>query len=470
MKKSVELKKFNNFNSNGIKNIKFYNFFPKNELNPAFSIVPAEFPSSLEGGNYSQLNTPENVNYKGITSLKQYFPNNQSSRYRIIVYGDDKKVYLNQLFTGSYNLYWLYEMTFDSPPITLSYKNDDQDAIILTSKEKMMIWKTNFSPYDVENVPIITSMCMNDGVLFCTIKEPAFKVWYATDLDAENIGNIGENSDYISLEDDLGDARKIIAFDGDVFVFRDYGISKISYLQKSITVSQIYSSNSKIIANSVSQCGNSVIFLTFDGLYTFNGVKVNKLDFNFHTLLDGANNGAVASSLGNYYYLALRLNFNDENKTEIEKQDYVNNAIVIIDITDNNFQIIRGVDTLALHPLRTEAMEKMLLISNTTNTDKIFEIVQNRETEYFNNLKYFESSELIENHNLKLINKLVVDGSKDVNYSLKFDNGKTLTFTSTNNGVTTFNFRLTCKKVSLKIESNNNGAYVNKVELEYYDY
>ena len=135
-------------------------------------------------------------------------------------------------------MFWLYDLKFNSPPITLAYKKDDNDAIILASNDEMKIWKTNYSPYTISSVPIITSMCMNEGVLFCTIKEPAFKIWYATNLDAEQVGNISKNSGYVSLEDDLGYARKVITFDQEVYVFRDYGISKISNVKSSISVSR----------------------------------------------------------------------------------------------------------------------------------------------------------------------------------------------------------------------------------------
>ena len=174
------------------------------------------------------------------------------------------------------------------------------DAIILSSKDEMKIWKTGFSPYTITNVPIITSMCMNEGVLFCAIKEPAFKIWYATNLDAETIGNIGSNSGYISLEDDLGYARKVITLNESVYVFRDYGITKINYYKSNISINQVYSSNTKIYTETVSLCGNVILFLTKDGLYSFNGVKVSKQEIDLSGLNLNCNN-AVASSLGNKY-------------------------------------------------------------------------------------------------------------------------------------------------------------------------
>ena len=41
----------------------------------------------------------------------------------------------------------------------------------------MKLWRTNYNPMTIENVPVITDMCINEGVLYCTLKEPAYKIY-----------------------------------------------------------------------------------------------------------------------------------------------------------------------------------------------------------------------------------------------------------------------------------------------------
>ncbi len=457
--KSIKIK---NFNSNGsdIKVDKFYNFYPQISLKPVFSVKPVVFPEYVDSDVTKEL-TYEDFNILGVSSFKEHSLKNNENLYRIFIYGDDGKLYINQLFCGIYGLYWLYDLAFESAPISMPFKNEDTDAIVLASKEKMVIWKSNYSPYTIKNVPVITSMCMNDGVLFCTITKPAFKIWYATDLNAEKVGQISANSGYISLEDELGDARKTIAFDGDVFVFRDYGISKINYLQNSITVSQVYASNSRIIANSVAACGNSIFFLTLDGIYSFNGVKVNKLDVDIMNLLTSTNPNAVASSLGNYYYLALNLNYGESNSSQ-------NNSIIILNVVDSSFQIIRGLDVLTFYPLKTDVFEKMLVVFND-NKKRIFEIT-NEETEFYNDFdKSYTTENIFEDNNTKLVTRFLIDSSKNVTFSLITDEGKTVSFTTKKDGISEFNFRKKLSNAKLEITSNYHPAYVNSVEIDYYD-
>ena len=179
-KKQIEIKNFNNFNtSDKINTEKFYNFLPTENLESSLGVAVAKFPNTYEDTTEVELGI-DNLDINsvcGVTYFKMYFPTSQNTQHRLLIYGDDNKVYINQLFSGSPILLWLFNLQFNSPPVSLSYKTDDTDSIILTSSDKMIVWHTNYSPYEIEDVPIITSMCMNDEVLFCTIKDPAFKIW-----------------------------------------------------------------------------------------------------------------------------------------------------------------------------------------------------------------------------------------------------------------------------------------------------
>lgn len=471
-KQRVEIKKFNNFdiNSNEILTENFYNYKPTKILSNCSGIKTASFPINAESEIEYELDIAgagiEQVN--GIAYFKQFFPANGKTTHRLLVYGSDQKVYINQMLDDITELLWLYNLTFSSPPITLAYKKDDNDAIILASKDEMKIWKTGFSPYTISDAPIITSMCMNEGVLFCTIKEPAFKIWYATNLDAEKIGAIDSYSGYISLEDDLGYARKIITYNEDVYVFRDYGITKLNYVKGEISVNQIYVSGTKIYTDTVSVCGNVVLFLTKNGIYSFNGVKVSKTEIELNNLIFD-NDNAVATSLGDKYYIALRLDFKDDAKILCENSEYKNNSLVIYNTIDESYEIVRGVDIKTLLPIKTEEFEKMLVTFNSVHTNTIGEIVNSSVCMQQNLPKLWRSGELVDNLQTKLFTKLSVVADEGVKFKLIYDN-KSHSFTTYQQGVNQFMFKITCKQIKLEISSENNSSNVEKVMLDYYEY
>ena len=470
-KKIIEINRFDNFdkNSNNISVEKFYNFYPLAELKNSKGIECAKFYKNLTNKTEKELD----IDYAGITKIeglayfKQYFSNEQYTTHRLVVYGNDKKVYINQMLDDTYDLFWIYNLTFESEPIVLAYKKDDLDSAILASKEKMVIWTTGYSPYTIENVPIITSMCMNDGVLFCTILDPAFKIWYATDLEVENIGNISSYSGYISLEDDLGYARKILTFNEDVYVFRDYGISKISFVRNKGTVSQVYRSNTKIYANTVSVCGNNILFMTKDGLYSFNGVKVTKTTVELLNALSVENEGAVASSLGEKYYLALHLDFNDDKKILVE-EECINNVLIIIDTCDFTYEIIRGVDIKSLLPVKTEVFEKMLVTFNNGPVNRIGQISNNSVYMDSNLPKFWSSDNLFGDMTNKMFTRLKVNADIGVKITLKYDN-KQREFITKKQGINSFAFKICCKDIKMEISSSSSSAEVKNLALEYYE-
>ncbi len=446
------------------KNI-FYNYQADDKLISANGVEVATF-TFLEDGP-RPLYIPDGVSQiKGLGCFKQYYPNDGDTTYRMLLYGDDKRLYYNLMFKYSYNFQSLFGISFDTAPIVLSYKKDDLDTIIMSSQEKMYVWQTNHNPKQLSNVPIITSMCMNEGVLFCTIKEPAFKIWYCKDLNPELVGTNDDVSGYVSLQDDLGYARKVISFDEDVYVVRDYGISKINIYKDEVKVSMVYQSNTLIYTNTVSICGNSLLFFTKDGLHVYNGAKVVKQDINLNTILRDINPNAVASSLGDIYYLATNIDFSDGKQILCENGEYTNNVLIMLNTQDLTYQILRGVDVVCFLPFKSEMLEEMYFVLN--GVKEIVKISKN--SKYFDeNLpKLWQNCNIFENCNKKVATKLTVYASKNVTFALKF-NDKSLTFTTKKSGLNEFHFKRLCNTLQITITSQEEDANVDSMEITYYD-
>lgn len=467
-KKRLEITRFvNTTDKNEIELDKFYNFLPTEELKNSVGISVASFPYNYTSNTKYSLTLPEGANcFDSVSVFKQHFGNSQDV-YRLLVHADNKKIYLNQMLNGSNKLHWLYEMEFDNPPITLAYKKQDSDAIIITDGTTMKIWATNYSPYTVHDTPVITDMCMNEGVLYCCLKEPAFKIWYATDLNPEKVGDVGSYSGYITLADSLGDAKRIFTFDEDVYVIREYGISKISRIQKTFTVSEVYSSNTRILDKTACVCGNLILFMTDEGLYTFNGNRVEKNKLSFVDMLE-INDSICSQSLGSKYYLACKLNYDDNKQIMCETWDYKNNSLVVVDVDDFTYEIVRGVDIKNFHPIKTNILEKMLITFNTGNIDKIGEIVE-KSVNFDENLpNFWLSKQIFASFGIKRFTRLVVDADENVDFKLIYDD-KSITFTTYKSGINEFVFKIFGKELKLEISSKKSNVEVKKVYLDYYD-
>ncbi len=176
----------------------------------------------------------------------------------------------------------------------------------------------------------------------------------------------------------------------------------------------------------------------------------------------------IFNSLGNKYYLALKLNFNDGKSVLCEQGDYTNNALMIIDTEDSQIEIIRGVDIKSLLPVKTEVFEKMLAIFNGEHKDKIGEIIE--ITSAFGNTlsSCWESENLCVDDKNKLFTSLSVDTNAGVQIKLKTEKG-TFAFETQNNGYQKFHFKIPAREMKVEISSGVSNLTLDNLVLTYYE-
>ena len=120
-------------------------------------------------------------------------------------------------------------------------------------------------------------------------------------------------------------------------------------------------------------------------------------------------------------------------------------------------------------PVKNKYFEKMLVIFNSGPINKIGEIVNDGKLMENSLPKFVRFDKVIENNEVKLLTKLVIDASENVIFNLKTD-GKINTFTTYKKGVNEFMFKMIAKDVSFEITSNEENSVVENVSLEYYEY
>lgn len=413
-----------------------------------------------------------NINITKINTLlyfRQYFPNSQQTEDRVLLHASDGKLYCYQMYTYIKNFVWIYDLMFDSPPICLTYRFNDLDTIILSSKEKMVVWATNMLPYETENVPIITSMCNSNETLFCTVAGDASKVWYCIIGNPELIGSDSKYTGSISLDDERGYARKVLTFKENLYAFRDYGITRINYYtQSDIEVKHVYFSASQIIADTITVCGDIITFMTRDGIYSFNGVNVEKLVFGFEKLIDQNNFYTKCGCMQDKLYLALRLNFDDGKQILCETKDYRNNAIIVINLSDKSYEMIRGVDVSTMLVLKTSVMEKVLVTFNNDNESIIGEIDDSGK--YFDNVlpKYYSTNNILKDDLEKIvIRKISLVSTAGVTVTINTDNGSS-NFVCDKDGLNEFQTLIECKNFKAEFSSESEACDIKHFEVEYY--
>ncbi len=406
--------------------------------------------------------------FRKLYYFKEYSEFNAYNKYRLIVLADDNIMYSNRMFFNTFEFTEVPNMIFFEEPNALRCKIDGKFATLFASSDDdMRVWVTDEIPYYINEISKIKDLCFFEDVLFCIRMGDEQQLWYTYTLDINDIG--GTNSGNIDLFNDRGRCEKLIAFNGSLFVFREFGITKISVLgQNKFSITHLFDSTSTIFKDSVAVCGNKVIFMTKDGLYSFNGVSATKLELKFNNLLLGARKEAVAATMQNKYFLAFRTDFNDSEKVGCEASDgYINNALIIIDMETYDFELIRGVDIKHMLPVKDGYFERMYFVFNTGNVADIGQLCD-ENTLFGQNLKKSLSTDKIfsDSLNKKTIRKLKIDGNAGTIVKVITENGS-YAFALKKDGINEFFTIIPCTNFKFCIESNNSSLLINFIEIEW---
>lgn len=237
------------------------------------------------------------------------------------------------------------DIIFTSAPSFINYRLYGDDVLLITSKsDGMYVWDGVNAPYRVENAPNITSMALHYERLFVTVDGEKNAVWFSDDLDPTNWDASLAGGGFIQLIDERGALNRVLSYGGYVYVFRDYGISRITAFgaQTEFSVSNLFVSSGRIYPGSVALCGDTVLFLAEDGLYAFDGVSTVKMLKNLDGLFKNGERSCAYYADGKYYLAFVREE--TDGKIGCETGSYVNNAMLVLDLSSGSYSLSRGLD------------------------------------------------------------------------------------------------------------------------------
>ena len=298
---------------------------------------------------------------------------------RLVAYTESKKLFWRRL-DGAGEFVELEGASFNGVPEGINYRLNGGDVLILCSdKENMMVWDGENYPYYVASSPFILSMDIHYERLFAIVGGERNSLWFSDDLDPTNWDLSLDNAGFIEMIDERGRMLKVISFLDYVYVFREFGISRVSAYadQESFAASQLFVSSGRIEGATVCVCGDRIIFLAEDGLYVFDGLSARAVLPNLKTLLKSVDKSrASAAFVNGKYYLACRLDYGDGEiiGCEAPSQGCVNNTILELDVKTFSCNLHRGIDAVHLCAVKTENRSIVAACVNDGAQGRIAEI------------------------------------------------------------------------------------------------
>ncbi|MEG2456726.1 MAG: hypothetical protein RSB08_02760, partial [Clostridia bacterium] len=198
-------------------------------------------------GRHLLPDLPEGKSFKSIHLYRKYDFTNKKRGDKIVVRANDDTYYETALFEVD-TFHRITNLSAVGKDCSVSYRYNGEDVFILSSENGFFYVYNGASLTTVTDAPKITSMCVHAERVFATTGGEKNSVWFSDDFNPTNWKVTGTTAGFINFDDDGGAVVKVMTFLDYVYVFREYGIMRLSVYgaQQDFSVSKLYVSAGRI--------------------------------------------------------------------------------------------------------------------------------------------------------------------------------------------------------------------------------
>lgn len=450
-----------------------YNFDSNSgALTESIGFEELTIPSSTEDNSSENSPLRERVTrFVKMGVYKQFDTTENKRTDKLIAITDDLKVEFCRLVTQYPAFMNLDEKQYTEIPNLLNYNDGENDCILFSSeKDGLFSWDDKVETKQWVSAPVVTNICVHKGRTFITEggerltirTEPSNLTQWTTSPTIDNV--------YIPLSDKQGRVNNLLVMNDYIFAIRDYGITRVDWYNRddAYDVTNLLFSGGRIYGRTACVCGNFGIVLCKDGIYKFDSVSAEKLDLKINNLIKGVSNtNAVGAFRNGIYYLACRLNFDDDQQIGCEQAEYKNNAVLIYDVATDKWSLSRGADIIDLCAVQFESVDKLLACFNTNDGVKIGQLVHNGK--FFNDIqqKYWRSplSDLGYSDKEKCIKEISVMSEYDCIITVQTEVESREFEVKGSSILNRFPVRLKGKQVGVAIKSDTEKSLISNLKL-----
>ncbi len=390
----------------------------------------------------------------------------------LIAYCDDKMLYYARV-EGSTTHFTSLGVEFENVPMCITYRVDEGDCFFAFSKDKIMKFDgANVPTVYTEDIPRITSIALHAGRLFATSAGDENILYFSDDLNPTNWNVSNFEGGYIEITGERGRLKKLVEANNSLYIIREFGISKLSGwgMQSAMNVKNLYLTTGKIYYNSASLYGQTILMLCSDGVYYMSAGDLHKINLGIDDMLKGVDNtNSYGAFFNGKYYLACKLNFDDGEIVGCESGDYINNALLEIDMSNGELNIVRGVDIGFMYPFLFGEINKLIICFNNGETGKISELIHN-------GLNYGEPTKKVWQSPLtdlgypnlkKVVKNLYINTKTDIEIVVVTEKGKEYVFYAKGmNEPQRVVLNVIAEKISITFKCENNNCEISNPQVD----
>ena len=304
---------------------------------------------------------------KQVKNVFYYVYNNAGVQdYRIVVHLKDGTFWFTKVMSTT-GWSQVQNLNISGNVEAVNYRYNGNDILLLATEDSSLYYLQGDTAYACADAPRFASITVHNERVFGCVNGAKTRLWFSDDFDPTNWDVNAQDAGFIEFADECGDLIKVISFLGYLYVFRDYGIFRLTAYgdQDTFTMKRVFIDAGRIYKNSIVLCGDKIIFLADEGLFAFDGYEVTRIAKEFPTVYN--KDDAVGAYLDKKYYLAC----NTDIDSSLVVSGATNNAIVIFDIFEKSICMIAGVDINAIRDVKTHSGSMVICSFNSTYKNRL---------------------------------------------------------------------------------------------------
>lgn len=421
-------------------------------LKSGYGIGYAAFPT--ENGSFSPT-LPENVYAKRCYFYERFDDEAGKRKDELLVYCSDGYIYSYGLGTNE-NFKKITSLCFSEPPTGVCYRLSGDDVIIFATDDGLTV-------YDGKNAesyvaPKMTSVCVHGERLFVTSGTEDTRLWFSQSFDPTNWYVSLKEAGFIDFLDGRGKLQKAISFKDYVYIFRDYGITRLTAYgdQEDFFATGVDADKARIYGDTVADCGKLVFYLTDNGFYYFDGVNSGRIMKGLDKYLEGVDNSSSkACFFDGKYFCSMNIKFDGETMP----------VTLCFDKNLNSWYLAKGLDYTDFSAVYGAWGSKLLFL--VENERKLCELTD--DGKFLGNALSFEWRGKTSDFGVderKTLEKITFYSKKSGKITVKSDEGKReVCFVG--DGFKIINVGLKGVEFSVAYSSASPGAYFSKATLSF---
>lgn len=357
---------------------------------------------------------PENVE---ICDVFPYF-RREGGAYddRIVVRTSENKLYQTKIFSRD-TWHEIEGLTREGRLSAVNYNYGGNDVLLISSDAEALAIYDGVTVKTVDAAPRFTSLAVHFERIYGAVNGRENQVWFSDDFNPENWNVSSTEAGFISFADECGDIIKVISFLNYLYIFREHGIFRLTAYgdQSEYSLKKVFTDTGRIFKDTISPCGDRIIFLAEEGLFSFDGYNVARIAREMTGIIFP--NNAVGACSESKYYLACLIDL-----PEFDTIGSFNNVVYCYDLREKTLSVIAPVDVKKLAPCNVHESTELLVLFNRKYANRIGMIGTRGRIMGSPSVKYYYSPvNVLGTGRVKIVRDVTLTATKPITLSVKTD-------------------------------------------------